>query len=198
MPRPRSVSDEAIFAAVAAVVTALGPAGLTLHAVAEHVGLSAPALTQRFGSKRGLLVAFASREAGGMGERFAAARSSHPEPLAALIAVLSSLPGPRTTREGVANNLAFLQLDLTDAELRTHAISQSRALRAEIAALLTEAIERGDLAPDTPATVADDLYAVYCGATLTWAIDGKGGLRRWLAAHVDRALDPYRATGSRR
>src|SRR3954447_1624738 len=49
--RPRSASDEAIFRAVAEVVTSAGPAGLTLAAIARHVGLSAPALAQRFGSK---------------------------------------------------------------------------------------------------------------------------------------------------
>ena len=191
--RPRSVSDDAIFEAVAAVVTAVGPTGLTLAAVAERVGLSAPALTQRFGSKHGLLVAFATREATDIAEAFAAARPAHPDPLTALVETLAALPSGITTPEGLAHNLAFLQMDLTDPELRTHAVAQSRRLRVEIAALVTEAVRSGQLAAATsPETLAADLYATYCGAMLTWAVDGRGELPGWLGEHLDRTIAPHR------
>ena len=191
--RPRSVSDDAIFEAVAAVISSVGPKGLTLGAVAERAGLTAPALTQRFGSKRGLLVAFATREAAGVGDVFAGARAAHPDPLTALIATLAALPSGITTRESLANNLAFLQLDLTDPELRTHAVAQSRALRAEIAALVAEAVGKGLLTPAaSPETLAADLYATYCGAMLTWAVDGTGELSDWLTEHLERAIAPHR------
>jgi AcrR family transcriptional regulator len=191
--RPRSVSDDAIFEAVAAVVTAVGPAGLTLAAVAEGVGLSAPALTQRFGSKHGLLVAFATREATGIADTFADARAAQRDPLTALVTTLAALPSGITTREGLANNLAFLQMDLTDPELRSHATAQSRTLRTEIAALVTEAVEAGQLAPATaPETLAADLYATYCGAMVTWAIDGAGDLGDWLRQHLARTIAPHR------
>jgi AcrR family transcriptional regulator len=191
--RPRSVSDDAIFEAVAAVVTAVGPTGLTLAAVAERVGFSAPALTQRFGSKHGLLVAFATREATSIAETFAVARAAHPDPLTALVATLAALPSTITTPEGLAHNLAFLQMDLTDPELRTHAVAQSRHLRAEIAALVTEAVQAGQLAPETsPETLAADLYATYCGAMLSWAVDGSGELAGWLGEHLERTVAPHR------
>jgi AcrR family transcriptional regulator len=192
------VSDDAIFEAVAAVVTAVGPTGLTLAAVAERVGLSAPALTQRFGSKHGLLVAFATREASDIADTFAAARHTHPDPLPALVATLAALPSEITTPEGLANNLAFLQMDLTDPELRTHTVAQSRHLRAEITALVTEAVQAGQLTAQTsPETLAADLYATYCGAMLTWAIDGNGELPDWLGEHLERTVAPHRtqATG---
>jgi AcrR family transcriptional regulator len=191
--RPRSVSDEAIFEAVAAVVTAVGPSRLTLAAVAERIGLSAPALTQRFGSKQGLLVAFARREATRVADTFAVSRAAHDDPLTALIATLAGLPGALATREGLANNLAFLEMDLTDPDLRAHAVAQSRALRAEIAALVAEGIETGRLVPVSPETLAADVYATYCGAMLTWAIDGAGGLVDWLSTHLERTLAPHRA-----
>jgi hypothetical protein len=110
------------------------------------------------------------------------------------VAALSTLPGRITTPEGMAHNLAFLQMDLTDPELRSHAVAQSRRLRAEIATLVTEAVAAGQLARTTsPATLADDLYATYCGAMLTWAIDGRGALSAWLREHLERALAPHRA-----
>ncbi|MEQ7128273.1 TetR/AcrR family transcriptional regulator [Actinopolymorpha sp. B11F2] len=190
--RPRSVSDEAIFDAVADVVTAVGPSGLTLAAVARRAGLSAPGLTQRFGSKRALLVAFASREAAGVASIFEDARAATPGPLEAIRKALVSLPGPITTREGVANNLAFLQLDLTDPDLHRHAADLSRSLRAELTTLLEEAAKNGDVVVDRCEVLADSLYAIYCGALLTWAIDGTGELHSWLAERIDRTLAPHR------
>jgi AcrR family transcriptional regulator len=190
--RPRSVSDEAIFDAVAEVVTAVGPAGLTLMGVARRAGLTAPALTQRFGSKRGLLVAFAARESAGIGDVVAEAREGASGPLEALRRTLVALPGPITSREGVANNLAFLQLDLTDPDLHRHAADLSRSLRTELASLLEEAVKGGDLVVDSCDVLADSLYTVYCGALVTWAIDGTGELGDWLAERIDRTLAPYR------
>jgi len=191
--RPRSASDEAIFEAMAAVVTASGPAQLTLAAVAGRVGLSAPALAQRFGSKQGLLAAFAAREAVAVAGTLAAARAGGTDPVQALVAVLAALPGAVTTRDGLANNLAFLQMDLTDPELRPHAVAHSRALRDGIAALVTDAVQAGLLAADTiPETLAADLWAAYCGAMVTWAIDGTGTLPDWIAAHLERILVPHR------
>ena len=58
-PRPRTVSDQAILAATARVIGDLGPAKLTLARVASEVGLAPATLVQRFGSKRGLLLALA-------------------------------------------------------------------------------------------------------------------------------------------
>lgn len=191
--RPRSASDEAIFDAVAAAVTATGPSGLTLAAVAERAGLSPPALTQRFGSKHGLLTAFAAREVHAVVGTFAAARIADTDPVKALVAALAAMPGAITTRDGLANNLAFLQMDLTDPALRPHAIAHSRALRAGIAALVTDAVQAGLLAADTiPEALAADLWAAYCGAMVTWAIDGAGPLPDWIAAHLERILAPHR------
>ncbi len=156
--RPRSASDEAIFEAIAAVVTASGPSQLTLAAVAGRVGLSAPALAQRFGSKQGLLAAFAAREAVAVAGTLAAARAGGTDPVQA-----------------------------------PHAVAHSRALRDGIAALVTDAVQAGLLAADAiPETLAADLWAAYCGAMLTWAIDGTGTLPDWISAHLERILAPHR------
>jgi AcrR family transcriptional regulator len=191
--RPRSASDEAIFEAVAAVVTASGPSGLTLAAVGERAGLSAPALAQRFGSKQRLLAAFAARQVIAVTDALASARAGQPDPVSALVTVLVALPGAVTTRDGVANNLAFLQMDLTDPQLRPHAVAHSRALRDGIAALVTDAVQAGLLTTATdPGPLAADLWTAYCGAMVTWAIDGTGTLPGWIAEHLERTLAPHR------
>src|SRR6266487_3441135 len=61
MARPRLVSDDVILDATRQVLAELGPAKLTLAAVGSRAGLAPPTLLQRFGSKRGLLLASAAR-----------------------------------------------------------------------------------------------------------------------------------------
>ncbi|HEX2046819.1 MAG TPA: TetR/AcrR family transcriptional regulator [Acidimicrobiales bacterium] len=189
------MSDGAIFDAVTAVVAEVGPSGLTLSAVADKVGLSAPALAQRFGSKRNLLVAYAAASAQGLEGLFDDARRRSPDALSAVIAALVAFSASVATRRAMANNLAFLHLDLTDAELGAHAARQSRALRRRIADLLREAQASGDLGPVDPAALADTLYTTYNGALVTWAIDGRGTLARWLRERLDRVLGPHLPKG---
>lgn len=55
MARPRSVSDEEVFAAVREAVLQQGPA-VSLDVVAERVGVTAPALFRRFGSRQEILL----------------------------------------------------------------------------------------------------------------------------------------------
>jgi AcrR family transcriptional regulator len=192
--RPRSVDDVTIMAAVKALASELGPQGVTLSRVAKRVGLSAPALMQRFGSKRGLLVAFAKHESSSLSGVFEVARRRAPGALATLTLGLSKLPQATKTRGHMANGLAFLQLDLTDPKLREVAKAHSRALRAELRGLLDLAIQGDELVPAaSSASLAADLYATYCGAVVTWAVDGRGTLARWITAHVERVLAPHRA-----
>jgi AcrR family transcriptional regulator len=186
--RPRTVSDEAIFEAVKAVVTEVGPAGLTLAAVANRVGLSAPALTQRFGSKRSLLLAYAKAAATGIDDHFTRVRCTSPTALSALRAALLELTAGIDSRDAIANHLAFLHLDLTDPELRAHAAKQSRLLRRAMTQLLEEATTTGEIDSTDPTELADTVYTIYNGALVGWAIDGTGSLARWLSERLDRVL----------
>ena len=189
--RPRTVSDEAIFGAVTDVVTEVGPSRLTLSAVAGKVGLSAPALTQRFGSKRNLLVAYAEASAVGVEDLLGQARNTSPDALTAVRKALVAFAADVATRSALANHLAFLYLDLTDPELGAHAAKQSRLLRRGIADLLREAQEAGRLAAVDPIALADTIYTTYNGALVTWAIDGRGPLGRWLSERIDRVVAPH-------
>ncbi len=192
--RPRSVHDDVIFEAGADVVSAHGPGGLTLAAVASHVGLSAPALTQRFGSKRGLLLAFAAASVTAVDRLFEEAVANASGPVAAIRAALVAFTAPVGTRAAMANNLAFLQLDLTDPDLGRHAAEQSRLLRRRLTGLVAEGVTAGELLDVDAGELADTIYTVYNGALLTWAIDGRGALSSWLGARVDRVLGPFLAS----
>lgn len=183
--RPRSVSDQQIFDAVADVVTDAGPDGLTLEAVSSRVGLTPSALTHRFGTKHRLLVGFAENEAVVIDQRFAAALGLGGDPIAAAVDTLLSQIAGMTDRRALANNLGLLQRDLVDPDLQPHAVAHSRSIRRGLSELMALAADRLSEPPDL---VADDLYTAWNGAMLTWAIDGDGRLQDWVRLRLERTI----------
>jgi AcrR family transcriptional regulator len=189
MGRPRTVDDDAVVSAAAEVVNRVGPARLTLQRVADEVGLSAPTLVQRFGSKRGLLLAIGDRAAAGWADVFAAAREGHDSPLAALVAALVDLTADVDTPEAMANSLAFLQIDLSDPEFHERTLVAMRGMRDQIARLLEEAVTASELAPGTDVeSLATGVVNAYNGALISWAIFREGDLATWLEREVERVL----------
>jgi AcrR family transcriptional regulator len=172
-PRPRATSDEDLLAATHRVVSRLGP-NLTLADVAKEAGVSPATLMQRFGSKRGLLLAFAAAGSGDMGHELRAIRAKHPSPLAAVYEVARCMAAMAETPETLANSLAFLQMDLVDPDFHQHALEHSRGMQAGLKALLDEAVEEGELAPTDTMRLARAVQAMIGGSLLQWAIDRDG------------------------
>jgi AcrR family transcriptional regulator len=191
--RPRGLDDAAILRATLDVIGRVGPARLTLAAVASEVGLVPGTLMQRFGSKHGLLVALARQSAQDSTARYERLRTGHPSPLAALTALVVDSAAPMATPESFANHLAFLCLDLTDPHLREHALAIHRAQRSAIDALLTGAVAAGELRAGTdPAALTRSVQAAIAGAGLIWALDRRGTLAHRLRQDVDAVLAPHR------
>jgi AcrR family transcriptional regulator len=193
MPRPKTVDDGAVLDAAISVIDRDGPAGLTFAAVATEVGLAPATLVQRFGSKRGLLLALAQRGAGSGGDSLRAARKRHRSPLRALIGGLVAMSSPVASPSVMANQLAFLQIDLGDAEFHELARAHARAVRDELESLLEEAVAAGELNPVDVARLAQAAQTTYNGSLITWAIYGRGGLDSWLRRELDTLLSPHRA-----
>lgn len=185
------MSDEEILAATARTIFRIGPTRLTLSAVAADAGLSPSSLVQRFGSKRGLMLAFSRSAAHGLAERFTADRAAHASPLAALRASLIEMTAGITTAPTLANHLAFLALELGDPELRRETRKHATSMLAQIRVLLAEAIEAGELADADPERLAETIYVTYNGALISWAILRKGSLSSWLGSALDSALSAY-------
>jgi AcrR family transcriptional regulator len=193
-PRPRTVDDAAILAAAAEVIGERGPADLTLAAVGARVGLSPATLHQRFGSKRGLLLALAETGPAWAAGTFRTAMQRHPSPLRALVAALRAMTASVATPETMANQLAFLQMDLADPDFHRLALAHSRTFRSSIRALLDDAVSQGELdrATDT-SRLAEAVETVYNGALITWAIHPSGPVDRFLARQVQTLLAEQRA-----
>src|ERR1700689_2718769 len=105
--RPRGIDDAAILRAAVDVIGRGGPVGLTLAAVAAEVGLVPGTLVQRFGSKRGLLIALAERAARDAEASPGRVRTAQESPLAALAALIVAPAASMGTPETFANHLAF-------------------------------------------------------------------------------------------
>lgn len=190
--RPRGVDDAVILRATAEVIGQVGPAKLTLAAVAREVGMVPGTLVQRFGSKRGLLLTLAEQSAQDARTLPKRARAEHDSALAALTAMAVDQLAPMVTPEAFANHLAFLCVDLTDPEFHQHALAIHEAQGEAIRTLLAEAVADGELTPDTNVeTLTRIVRSVIAGAGLTWALDREGTLPHRLAQQLDDVLAPH-------
>ena len=197
-PRPRATSDADILAATHRAVSRLGPVRLTLAEVAREAGISPATLVQRFGSKRGLLLAFASQGTAGGGDEIATIGASQPSPLAGLRAVVACMTGLAPSPEVLANNLAFLQIDLVDPDFHRLALAHAQAVRLEIKKLLDAAIKAGELEPCNTTRLAVAVAAMMNGSLLQWAIDREGTVGDRLQADLDTLLRPRMRRATRR
>lgn len=190
-PRPRSTSDETILAAAARAMRRVGPE-LTLAHVGEEAGVSPAGLVQRFGSKRGLLLALVEQTASQAPGHFGAARELYPSALDALLHALAAVAREIDTPEALANHLAFQQTHLGTAEFHACALHLARTELAEIRALLDEAVQAGELAQCDPGDLSRTVQTAYTGARSTWAVYRSGTLDDWLRGEVEAVLEPYR------
>lgn len=176
----------------------LGPGELTLAAIAAEAGVTAGALAQRFGSKRGLLLAVAERAGQAAGGFIRELEATHRSPLAALRAYAECMAQLAQSPAALARNLAYLQIDLADPEFRAHLAVQARATRAGLQELLAAAVAAGELALRTDVrALARTVEALLSGSLLTWAFYHDGPAARWIRADLDAVLAPYVGTQRR-
>ncbi|TDU90159.1 TetR family transcriptional regulator [Kribbella voronezhensis] len=192
MARPRLISDDAILDATRQVLAELGPAKLTLAAVGARVGLAPPTLMQRFGSKRGLLLASAARSPHVVLRAVQEAEARNTSPLAALRDFALSSVAHIKHREELGNGLGFVQLDVADPEFRNHALAHSAAIVDSSTRLLAAAQQAGELKPDVDVPALARLTLVcFNGALQVWAVNGWGSLTDFLRDQLDLLLSPY-------
>lgn len=191
MARPRTVADADILMALHAVVGRIGPARMTLADVASEVGLSPATLVQRFGSKRGLLLAFAKAGAETSDYCFAAVRAAHKSPLEALKAAATAMTQSMGSPEELANGLAFLQMDISDREFRKYALESFEKTVSGYRALLDDAMKAKELKPCDTQKLAHAVAAVSGGSLIAWAVWQRGSAEKWVRRDLETLLAPY-------
>jgi AcrR family transcriptional regulator len=191
-PRPRKVSDDEVFQAAYAVMQRIGPGELTLADIAAEAGVTAGALVQRFGSKRGLLLKISERFSAGTGEMFAALRKAHRSPLGALRAYADCMAGMAATPAALTRNLSYLLIDLTDADFRKNLEKSARATREELQKLIRDAIDAKELAASTNVKqLARTIEAVIGGSMLGWAQYQEGTAAKYIRDDLNAVLKPH-------
>jgi AcrR family transcriptional regulator len=191
-PRPRQTSDEQILAATARVMQRRSPTQLTLADVAKEAGVVPATLIQRFGTKRGLLLAMCRTAPSAVPLQFAAARAKHSSPLKALIELYADCTSFAPTPEAVANGLAYLQIDLSDPDFHAITLAQFRAIRQETRKLLDEAVAARELRACNTAKLARLIQHLNGGAMLSWAVYRQGPVASWVRRDLEALLAPYR------
>ncbi|MFZ0522427.1 MAG: TetR/AcrR family transcriptional regulator [Candidatus Acidiferrales bacterium] len=191
-PRTRGKPDSELLAGAVRVIERVGPHRLTLADVARETGLAPATLLQRFGSKRGLLLAVVSQGASGVHDEFARIRAMNRSPLRSIEAVARCMAQMARTPEALANHLAFLEMDLADREFHRLALAHARQFRKEVRTLLDEAVRTGELRKCHTAKLATAVHAMIGGSLLGWAIYREGKADAWILRDLDVLLRPYR------
>src|SRR5580692_4125749 len=115
-PRTRLKPNSDLLLGAVRVIERLGPSRFTLADVGKEAGIAPATLLQRFGSKRGLLLAVASQGAAGV-------RAEFRSPLRAVEAVARCMAQMTKSPEALANQLAFLEMDLADPDFHRLALA---------------------------------------------------------------------------
>jgi AcrR family transcriptional regulator len=190
--RPRKATDEQVFAAAGRVMLRVGPAQLTLAEIAAEAGLTAGALVQRFGSKRNLLRALSARAAASQSDYFAQLRKAFPSPLAAIYEYARCFAQMAESPATLAQSLAYLQMDMTDPEMRRQTAALYRATIAGFKDLLAAAIKARELAPHAdPAELARTVQVMIGGSLMAWPFLRKGSAESWVRHDLEAVLRPY-------
>jgi AcrR family transcriptional regulator len=197
-PRTKLKPDSEILLGAVRVIERLGPSRFTLADVEKEAGIAPATLMQRFGSKRGLLLAIAGQGSSGVREEFARIRGESRSPLRAVEAVARCMAQMARTPEALANHLAFLEIDLCDPDFHRLALAQAREFGAQFRALLDEAVRSGELRKCSTARLARAIQSVIGGSLLNWAIFHEGKADTWITADLNTLLNPYRTGGKRR
>ncbi len=173
--RPRTITDERILAALAAVIDRRGPE-FTVADVAAEAGVSVGAVAKRFGSKSGLLQALTRAGTEEVVRRMRDAGSVRE----ALLTWFDRLADPVVA----TNNLAQLGVDLIDPQLRALLARHYTVLEAELEILCrTE---------ELPANAARVLAALVYGISMDWSVRPRGELLARTAEDIDLVLKGMR------
>jgi len=174
MPRPRTVDDEQILVAAASALGDIGPARLTLADVGRRVGLSPATLLQRFGSKRGLLLAVAASGIDTMPAKIRDVRDAD-DIVGALTDVFGAFAASVEQPAQFANHLSFLLMDLVDPEFQELSRRYVESVLSALEDVLRAAVAADELRSETEVSrLARLVHATYNGALLAWGMAPEG------------------------
>jgi AcrR family transcriptional regulator len=182
MTRHKTRSDESVLDSALAVALDKGVHRLTFAALAEHCGLSAATLVQRFANKanltqRTLLHAWDNLDA--QTRELASTVPKTPDGAVRLLVGLSPRHGEI---DAYGQGLLMLREDLRDPVLRKRGVAWEAALTAA----LTECFAS---VPDAPSGIGFALAAHWQGALTWWAFGAERPLDEYLTGSLNSVVE---------
>jgi len=185
VPRPPTKTDAEILAAATRIVLRDGTLP-TLASVAREVGLSGPRLAQRFGSRRGLLLAMARQNLARANAQLGAVRASAKgSAVEALLRMIDAGMAGVDAQSLTNLYLSGVQETQNDPELRGLSRAIGRIKLRVVRDHLDLAVERGELAPTDTTRLARMVLALSGGSVLLSLSEGD---RRSPARNLKRDL----------
>jgi AcrR family transcriptional regulator len=193
--RPRSFSDEDVFAAVTRVAQEHGFAGISLAAIAKQLGCTGQALNARFGSRMGLLAAYVDWASARDVERFQQVRAEHSSPLETLRARFHlPLEGREEELSPGASHVRIMSLILESAEFPEYAQRIRKRIEVfehQLSLLIREANEAGELNAGDPEGLAHLIMVATSGGSTLWPAAGQGSIVDEVNRIIELLLAPY-------
>jgi AcrR family transcriptional regulator len=197
--RPRTFQDADIFEATTEVLARHGYGQLTLEGVAAELGCTGPAISRRFGSKRGLIRAYLDWSLNKVQARFEVARDDYLSAIDAFRARLSIPSDERIEELGdpsdpdrAANIRTFWSAMRSDPEFRERSNQSVRDSERVTTEMLDRAVTSGELIPCDTRELGRVLVAAWTGTTTLWSGDGPHGtLPQRLVKVFDIIIAPY-------
>ncbi|MDR1536734.1 MAG: TetR/AcrR family transcriptional regulator [Clostridiales bacterium] len=183
--RPQVYSDDRIFESISVVLAQQGYEALTLNNIAVQAKLSPAILSKRFGSKKGMLLAYYESLVKATQKGFSKL-SEHALPLAdALTEILTQwLIFIKNPQE--CSNFMMLYLKLsTEQEFIEISKRRHKIIDAEVKAILEKSMRRGEMQCQDIAGMSLVLQAAVTGAAMLWCRDDENiDPRRFIATCI--------------
>jgi AcrR family transcriptional regulator len=164
-------SDDRIFESISFILAKQGYEALTLNNIAAQAKLSPAILSKRFGSKKGMLLAYYESLVAVTQKSFSNP-STRSLPLAeALTKIFTQWHDFIKKPQECANlMMLYLKLDI-DPEFIEISKRRHHLIDAEVQAILEEGIRRGEIQCQDTAEMGRVLQAAVTGATMLWCGD---------------------------
>jgi AcrR family transcriptional regulator len=180
------------------VMRRVGPAELTLGAIAAEAGVTAGALVQRFGSTRELILAHWRHAPASGGDVKPSQSAGTRSPLGALRATAAMFAKLAVSPRAALRHLAYMQSDWADPVRRRHVLRHARAARARYEQLLADAASRGELRADIDVQALARMIEVTLGGSfLAWTLYREGSAATRFSEDLDTTLRPDLAHGAK-
>ncbi|MFT4151095.1 MAG: TetR/AcrR family transcriptional regulator [Paracoccaceae bacterium] len=170
MARPRTHSDDDILSAAQTVLLRQGPGGFTLSDAATEVGMSRPALIQRFGNRESLMQAIATREVEQTRDWLASLPGGRGiAPLWSFLKAAVRSMGPGQGAQFDAR-IALAAVEASDPHLAASGAERHRMVQQAIAERLPEGTR-------DPMGLSLAIHGLMAGAVLQWLVTRDTPLR---------------------